>query len=70
LFSGNTERLEEHKVIVGGDQLTRKRLHDCKKLRILSPDPVMKLSHLDPVVIELWHMKQDLLAVGHRNLCN
>ena len=55
--------LDQHKCILGGDQLTRKRLQDCKKLRNLAPDPLRKFVHLQPIVIELWHMKQDLLEV-------
>lgn len=57
--------LDLHKCIVGGDQLTRKRLEDCKMLRILSVDPLKRFVHLAPVIIELWHMKQDLLEVTY-----
>lgn len=62
-YVGNTETLDRERCIVGGDQLTRKRLQDCKFLRVLSNDPVKKFVHLEPIIIELWHMKQDLLEV-------
>jgi len=61
---GHTNFLDMNRCLLGGDQLTRKRLQDCKKLRLLSPDPVRRFIHIQPVIIELWHMKQDLLEVS------
>ena len=32
-------------------------------MRSLSPNPKKRFEDLDPIVIELWHVKQDLLEV-------
>lgn len=50
-------------MVLGGDQLTRVRLTESKALRILSRDPKKKFADLHPIVIELWHTKQDILEV-------
>ena len=56
--------LEDKKVLLGGDQLTRVRLQGARGLREHADNPVERYDHLDPVVIEMWHTKQDLLHVG------
>lgn len=48
---------------MGGDQLTRIRLKEAKALRGLSPDWKRRFEDLDHIVVELWHVKQDLLEV-------
>jgi hypothetical protein len=50
-------------VVSGGDQLTRSRLQEAKALRSLSPNPKKRFEVLDPIVIELWHLKHDVLEV-------
>ena len=49
--------------MVGGDQLTRVRLTSVKNVRLLAPDPRKRFSYVDPIVFELWHVKQDFLEV-------
>lgn len=63
VFIGSTSKLDELKVIFGGDQLTRKRLDGCRHLRILGETPAERFDHIQPVVCEMWHVKQDLLEV-------
>lgn len=55
--------LDEFGVIASGDQLTKVRFEGAKKLRLMSPTTSGRLDHLRPVVIELWHLKQDYLEV-------
>ena len=50
-------------MVSGGDQLTRSRLQEAKALRSLSPNPKKRFEVLDPIVIELWHLKHDVLEV-------
>ena len=57
------ELLHKFRVPIGGDQLTRAGFHEAKLLRSLSPDPAKRFADLDPMVVEMWHMKQDLLKV-------
>ncbi|XP_076080521.1 uncharacterized protein LOC143051506 [Mytilus galloprovincialis] len=58
---GTVEMLDEFGVIASGDQLTKVRFEGAKKLRLMSPTTSGRLDHLRPVVIELWHLKQDYL---------
>ncbi|KAK3093760.1 hypothetical protein FSP39_019826 [Pinctada imbricata] len=58
---GNTDLLDKYKVTLGGDQLTRVRMQDAKDLKALSTTAQGRLAHLEPVVCELWHLKQDFL---------
>ncbi len=43
--------------------LTRERLQNAKNIRSMAPTAVGRFDHLTPVICELWHVKQDLLAV-------
>ena len=55
--------LEKHGVVVGGDQLTKVRFVGASNLRRMSPTAAGRFDHLQPIVCELWHLKQDLLDV-------
>ncbi len=61
---GNIEMLEKYRVVTGGDQLTKVRFKGAINLRLLSVTPTGRLEHVQPVVCELWHMKQDYLEVS------
>ena len=56
-----------HKIVFGGDQLTRKRAETAIKCRKNSSSPKMRLDGLLPVC-EDWHAKKVLLEVCV--LCN
>ncbi|CAC5375610.1 unnamed protein product [Mytilus coruscus] len=58
---GTVELLDKFGVITSGDQLTKVRFEGAKNLRLMSPTASRRLEHLRPVVIELWHLKQDYL---------
>ena len=60
-LTGDTKLLDSLKVVVGGDQLTRVRLTGAKAIRVMAMDPKRAFVHLDPVIMELWHNKQDFL---------
>lgn len=51
-----------HKILFGGDQLTRKRAETAKELRRNSVTPTTQLKGLIPVC-EDWHAKKILLEV-------
>ena len=55
--------LEEYRIPVFGDQLTRVRLQGAKALRNLATSTKMRLETLEPVVIVQWHNKQDFIEV-------
>lgn len=57
--------LQKHGAVLGGDQLTRERLQNVKNIRFLALTPEGRFEHLNPIVIEHWHVKQDLLSVRH-----
>ncbi len=65
---GDTSVLDEKKVVVGGDQLTRVRLQGAKRLRAMAPERRKKFEHLFPIVCEMWHNKQDLLHKAYKAL--
>ena len=56
--------LNDYKVVVGGDQLTRVRLQESKHLRNIAVNPQRRFEDLHPIVVEMWHNKQDLLDVS------
>ena len=55
--------LEKYRVVTGGDQLTKVRFAGAINLRLMSPTSTGRLEHVQPVVCELWHLKQDYLEV-------
>ena len=55
--------MEEYKIPVFGDQLTRVQLQDAKALRHLATSTKARLETLEPVVIVQWHNKQDFIDV-------
>jgi hypothetical protein len=55
--------MDKFGIVYGGDQLTHVRLAGAKQLRQLSPDKLKRFDHFNPFVIEMWHVKQDLLEV-------
>lgn len=59
-ITGNLEILRKFKVVLVGDQLTRARLQEAKYLRTISITPERRFDDLNPIVIEMWHIKQDL----------
>ncbi|CAG2227840.1 unnamed protein product [Mytilus edulis] len=59
--TGNTDALSNYKVIIGGDQLTKVNLQEVRNLRTLAPTDRKKLVDLQPVICELWHLKQDFV---------
>lgn len=63
-MTGNLEILRKFKVVLGGDQLTRARLQEAKNLRTISITPERRFDDLNPIVIEMWHMKQAFLEVS------
>ncbi|VDI79977.1 Hypothetical predicted protein, partial [Mytilus galloprovincialis] len=65
---GNTDMLDRHGVVLGGDMLTRERLQNAKNIRHLALTPRGRFQHLAPVTCELWHVKQDLLAKAYKAL--
>ena len=60
---GNTQVLNRNRAVLGGDQLTRERLQNVRNIRYMAPTPERRCDHLFPIVIEHWHVKQDLLSV-------
>lgn len=62
--TGSPSLLDDKKVVIGGDQLTRVRLQGAKGLRDLAPDQRKSFKNLSPIVCEMWHVKQDLLHVS------
>ena len=65
-MTGSTDLLDQNRVVFGGDQLTRVRMQGAKKLRVMGTTPARRFEHLQPVVFEQWHNKQDFL---HVSLC-
>jgi hypothetical protein len=53
------------KVHIGGDQLTRERLFDAKRLLIGAPTADGRFDDLSPITSEYFHM-----AVSYKNLYN
>ncbi|XP_052080780.1 uncharacterized protein LOC127718769 [Mytilus californianus] len=68
LAHGNTDMLQKHGAVLGGDQLTRERLQNVKNIRFLALTPEGRFEHLNPIVIEHWHVKQDLLSKAYKAL--
>ncbi|XP_033729432.1 uncharacterized protein LOC117318570 [Pecten maximus] len=61
--AGRGCELEDLKVPVGGDQLTRCRLQGAKSLRAGAHTQQERFEQLYPIVIELFHTLQDFLEV-------
>ncbi|XP_052098920.1 uncharacterized protein LOC127733644 [Mytilus californianus] len=61
LFLGTTDTLTKYNIVVGGDQLTRVHLEGSKHLLLQALNPVNRFEHLNPVICEFWHLKQDFL---------
>lgn len=55
--------LDNLKVPVGGDQLTRVRLQSAKALQDGALTSTERLDHLDPMIMEMFHTLMDLLEV-------
>ena len=53
-----------HTILIGGDQLTRRRIETAKDMRRNSTTPAAKLKGLMPVC-EDWHAKKVFLEVSH-----
>ncbi|CAC5416828.1 unnamed protein product [Mytilus coruscus] len=68
LAHGNTDMLQKHGAVLGGDQLTKERLQNVKNIRFLALTPKGRFEHLNPIVIEHWHVKQDLLSKAYKAL--
>ncbi|VDI03015.1 Hypothetical predicted protein, partial [Mytilus galloprovincialis] len=64
----NTDALSNYKVIIGGDQLTKVNLQEVRNLRTLAPTDRKKLVDLQPVICELWHLKQDFVETFYHFL--
>jgi hypothetical protein len=56
--------LDDLRIPVGGDQLTRVRLQGAKALRQGSHTPQERFDQLDPIIVEMFHTLQDFLEVG------
>ncbi|OWF37960.1 hypothetical protein KP79_PYT14281 [Mizuhopecten yessoensis] len=59
---------EHRKVHIGGDQLTRERFSGAKALRFGSFDERSKISDLNPITFELWHMAMNFLTLVFNKL--
>lgn len=59
--AGRGAELQDLKVPVGGDQMTRIRLQGAKSLRAGAHKQSERFDHLDPIIIELFHTLQDFL---------
>jgi hypothetical protein len=66
---GDINVLKKFHVPLGGDQLTRVRLQEAKNLRCLATSPASRFEYLEPIVVELWHIKQDMLEVHRHVTC-
>lgn len=62
-MAGDLQELNRYGGVLGGDMLTRERLQNAKNIRAMAPTAEGRFEHLQPVICELWHVKQDLLAV-------
>ncbi|XP_013409173.1 uncharacterized protein LOC106172813 [Lingula anatina] len=60
--------LSKVQVPVGGDQLTRVRLEGAKNLKAGALTKTDRLEHLNPIIIEMFHTRQDLLEKLYKNL--
>ncbi|XP_076116504.1 uncharacterized protein LOC143083974 [Mytilus galloprovincialis] len=65
---GDIKMLEKYRVVTGGDQLTKVRFAGAINLRLMSPTSTGRLEHVQPVVCELWHLKQDYLEKCYKAL--
>ena len=70
LSLGDTEMLDQYRVVTGGDQLTKVRFAGAHYLRRMSPTATRRLEHVQPVICELWHLKQDYLDVSYAHKHN
>ncbi|KAL4220323.1 hypothetical protein ACF0H5_020730 [Mactra antiquata] len=62
--TGRGQELDQLRVPVGGDQLTRVRLQGAKSLRAGAHTQSDRFDHLYPVIIEMFHTLQDFLEVS------
>ena len=53
-----------HPILLGGDQLTRKRIETAKELRKNSTTPINQLKGIIPMCAD-WHAKRVFLEVSH-----
>lgn len=64
---GNADH-RKYCVPVGGDQLSRVGLQGVTNLKRLSISLEKRYDGLQPVMCEMWHMKQGLLEVGVQSI--
>ena len=60
--------LEDKKIQIGGDQLTRENFSGAKKLMIGGENASDRFEHLTPITAEFFHMAMKLLSVAFKRL--
>ncbi|XP_062576937.1 uncharacterized protein LOC134238840 [Saccostrea cucullata] len=68
--AGRASDLDDIKVPVGGDQLTRVRLQSAKALQDGALTATDRLEHLDPMIVEMFHTLMDLLEKLYKRFFN
>lgn len=68
--AGRASDLDDIKVPVGGDQLTRVRLQSAKALQDGALTSTERLDHLDPMIMEMFHTLMDLLEKMYKRFFN
>lgn len=68
--AGRASDLDNLKVPVGGDQLTRVHLQSAKALQDGALTSTERLDHLDPMIMEMFHTLMDLLEKMYKRFFN
>ncbi|XP_076078863.1 uncharacterized protein LOC143048879 [Mytilus galloprovincialis] len=68
VFSSVGKNMDDVKIHIGGDLLTRERFSGAKNLRAYHVDPKEKFSHLSPITFELFHLLMNFLTMTFKML--
>jgi hypothetical protein len=63
IYTGKEYQDGNFKVTLGGDQQVRVNMDSAKMLRAGTHSPAERLQQFSPIVIEFFHVQQDLLEV-------
>ena len=70
IYRKSNTGLDEVKIHIGGDQLTRERLSGAKRIRQHATTDKERFLHLSPITFEFFHLQMSVLSMIYTILYN